>query len=147
MFYLKTQGSISADAIAQHFDITIVGARQHLLKLQKSNPVNFRSQGKSVGRPNRFWEPVPEAQARLPDTHPQLSPDMIASVRELYGENGYLLVGNHYPICAAASKCQGFCRSEPAIFRKALSKDCLVERLDYLPDSTRRYNYRIAGET
>jgi predicted ArsR family transcriptional regulator len=43
----------------------------------------------------------------------------MASV-ESDGLGGYLLIENHCPICAAATSCQGFCRSELEIFRRAL---------------------------
>ena len=34
--------------------------------------------------------------------------------------DGYLLVENHCPICAAATLCQGFCRAELSVFQEVL---------------------------
>ena len=57
----------------------------------------------------------------------------------------YLLVENHCPICAAASSCTGFCRSEQAIFEHVLGADIQVERIEHLLAGSRRCAYRIAA--
>jgi predicted ArsR family transcriptional regulator len=57
--------------------------------------------------------------------------------------DGFLLVENHCPICAAATACQGFCRSELEIFRDALGGDAEVERVEHLLAGARRCAYRI----
>jgi iron-sulfur cluster biosynthesis transcriptional regulator SufR len=56
--------------------------------------------------------------------------------------DGFLLVENHCPICAAARACQGFCRAELEIFRAVLP-DCAVERVDHVLAGARRCAYRI----
>jgi predicted ArsR family transcriptional regulator len=56
---------------------------------------------------------------------------------------GYLLVENHCPICAAAASCLGFCRSELEIFREVLGSEVLVERTEHLLAGGRRCAYRI----
>lgn len=56
---------------------------------------------------------------------------------------GWLLIENHCPICAAARKCQGFCRSELQIFRAAMGDDTLVERCEHLISGDRRCVYNI----
>jgi predicted ArsR family transcriptional regulator len=57
----------------------------------------------------------------------------------------YLLVENHCPICAAASACTGFCRSEKAIFEHVLGRDVLVRRVEHLLAGARRCAYRITA--
>ncbi|MBV9104795.1 MAG: transcriptional regulator [Verrucomicrobia bacterium] len=57
----------------------------------------------------------------------------------------YLLVENHCPICAAASACAGFCRSEKAIFEHVLGRDVQVERVEHLLAGARRCAYRITA--
>ncbi|MEO3434556.1 metalloregulator ArsR/SmtB family transcription factor [Inquilinus sp. CAU 1745] len=57
--------------------------------------------------------------------------------------DGFLLVENHCPICAAAAACQGFCRSELALFRATLGPDATVERTDHILAGARRCAYRI----
>ena len=57
--------------------------------------------------------------------------------------DGWLLLENHCPICAAATACQGFCRNELELFRKVLGPTALVERVEYLLDGGRRCAYAI----
>jgi len=56
-------------------------------------------------------------------------------------DGSYLLVENHCPICAAAASCQGFCRSELAVFREVLQAG--VERSEHILAGARRCAYRI----
>ncbi|WJR79057.1 metalloregulator ArsR/SmtB family transcription factor [Bradyrhizobium sp. NP1] len=57
--------------------------------------------------------------------------------------DGFLLVENHCPICAAAAACQGLCRSELAVFRAVLGTDVMIERVDHILAGARRCAYRI----
>lgn len=56
---------------------------------------------------------------------------------------GWLLVEDHCPICAAATQCQGFCRSELELFRRCLGPGVVVERTEHLLAGARRCAYRI----
>jgi predicted ArsR family transcriptional regulator len=58
--------------------------------------------------------------------------------------DGYLLVENHCPICAAATACQGFCRAEREVFEKALGGGVTVERTEHIVGGDRRCAYRVA---
>jgi predicted ArsR family transcriptional regulator len=58
-------------------------------------------------------------------------------------DGSVLLIENHCPICAAASACQGFCRSELAIFQRVMGQDCTVERAEHLLAGARRCVYVI----
>ncbi|MFC4271697.1 MarR family transcriptional regulator [Sneathiella chungangensis] len=66
----------------------------------------------------------------------------MASWREI-GGGEYLFIENHCPICAAAAFCQGLCRSELEIFRKAFGAHATVERTDHILSGARRCAYRI----
>lgn len=59
---------------------------------------------------------------------------------------GFLLIENHCPICAAAAACQGFCRAELEVFRDTLGADVSVERTDHILAGARRCAYRIAAK-
>jgi predicted ArsR family transcriptional regulator len=63
--------------------------------------------------------------------------------RALQDDAGWLLVEDHCPICAAATQCQGFCRSELALFRRCLGPGVSVERTEHLLAGARRCAYRI----
>jgi predicted ArsR family transcriptional regulator len=61
--------------------------------------------------------------------------------------NGFLLVENHCPVCAAARSCRGLCRAELELFRRTLGRDVRVERTEYLLDGARRCAYRVEPAT
>lgn len=58
-------------------------------------------------------------------------------------EGGFLLIENHCPICAAASACQNFCRSELAVFQQALGDEVVIQRQEHLLSEGRRCVYWI----
>lgn len=58
-------------------------------------------------------------------------------------EEGFLLIENHCPICAAAQTCQGFCTSELNTFRFVLGNDVDIKRIDHIIQGDRRCTYRI----
>jgi len=57
--------------------------------------------------------------------------------------DGYLLVENHCPICAAAATCQGFCRAELSVFQETLGTEAQVTREEHILSGARRCAYRI----
>ncbi|MDE1147865.1 MAG: MarR family transcriptional regulator [Azospirillaceae bacterium] len=57
-------------------------------------------------------------------------------------DGSWTLVENHCPICAAATACVGFCRSELDTFRAVLG--AAVERTEHIPLGARRCAYRIS---
>lgn len=59
------------------------------------------------------------------------------------GDGALLLIENHCPICVAAKACQGFCRSELALFRDALGDTVTVERDEHIVSGARRCVYKI----
>jgi predicted ArsR family transcriptional regulator len=78
----------------------------------------------------------------------------LAVLAEVRSEEGYmakveqegdswLFIENHCPICAAATACQNFCRSELALFREVLGSQVNVEREQYLLDGAGRCVYRV----
>lgn len=64
----------------------------------------------------------------------------MASTQSL-SDGGVLLVERHCPICAAAASCQGFCRSELALFAHALGPDVSVTRTDHIVSGAERCAY------
>ena len=61
-------------------------------------------------------------------------------------DDALLLIENHCPICVAAKACQGFCRSELALFRDALGERARVDREEHIVAGARRCVYRIAAK-
>ena len=56
----------------------------------------------------------------------------------------FLFIEDHCPICAAAATCQGICRSELSLFRKALGEGIAVDRVDHILAGARRCAYRVS---
>lgn len=57
--------------------------------------------------------------------------------------DGWLLIEHHCPICAAAEKCQQFCRTELDLFQQLFATTASVTRVDHLLAGARRCAYKI----
>jgi len=198
LFLLKTRGPQTAADLGTRLQITAEAARQQLLRLSDEGMVLAKSEVRGVGRPALVYHLAPAAQRRFPDTHAELTAQLIGEIREVLGEDAldklirvretgtrkryeallsgeqslarkiarlaeirnkegymaswekeegdsYLLVENHCPICAAASACPGFCRSEQAIFEQVLGRGVRVDRVEHLLAGARRCAYRITA--
>ncbi|MDM1046465.1 MarR family transcriptional regulator [Myroides sp. 1354] len=81
--------------------------------------------------------------------------DLLTQIRSEEGymahwehQNGvYFLIENHCPICAAATVCQGFCRTELANFKALLGQEHTVERISHLLTEGQRCVYKITLTT
>jgi len=58
-------------------------------------------------------------------------------------DGAYLFIENHCPICAAATICQGLCRSELATFKKVLGPGVTIKRTEHILEGARRCAYII----
>ncbi|KGJ97656.1 putative transcriptional regulator [Colwellia psychrerythraea] len=58
-------------------------------------------------------------------------------------EGIYWLMENHCPICAAATKCLSFCRSELQMFQTLMSEVATVSREEHIIDGARRCAYKV----
>lgn len=196
--HLKMRGPQTAKALGKRLAMTAEGARQHLAKLHGAGLVAHADAREEVGRPKRYWRLTEKGHGRFPDSHAQLTLDILDAVRAEFGDggidrliavreramltsyrqrlaacanlgervealararseegymaecrddgdggDGYLLIENHCPICAAATACQNFCRSELAVFQQVLGPGATVERTDHLLGGARRCAYRI----
>ena len=196
LFLLKTGGPNTAQALAAQLGLTSMGVRRHLEAWQTQGLLHTEDRADKVGRPARYWLLTAAGHARFPDRHGELTVQLIAQVRTLFGAKGldqlisareqqseanyqarmagtktltqrlaklvqardqegymaelqkqadgsFLLIENHCPICAAATECQGFCRSELDVFRRTLGPACSVERAEHLLSGARRCVYEI----
>ena len=55
----------------------------------------------------------------------------------------YWLLENHCPICAAATKCMNFCRSELHLFQSLLKDVATVTREEHIVEGARRCAYKV----
>lgn len=57
--------------------------------------------------------------------------------------DSFLFIESHCSICAAATACQGFCRSEMELFQELLGKAVTLNREEHLLSGDRRCVYRV----
>lgn len=88
LYTLKSRGPLTAGALARALGITAVGIRQHLAKLAAEGLVAFADQAGEIGRPKRFWRLTATGHGRFPDTHGDLTVNLIGGIRSLFGEAG-----------------------------------------------------------
>ena len=88
LFLLKSHGPQSAAALGEQLQMTSMGARQHLLTLEQEGWVTFSDEARGRGRPVRLWQLTEQAWQRFPDSHSDLTVQLIDNVRELFGEEG-----------------------------------------------------------
>lgn len=195
---LKQRGAQTARELAESLGISTMGTRQHLAVLASEELVVEGPERKAGrGRPVKPWQLTEKGHGRFPDSHSQVSVELIAAVRDTFGQSGldrlidhrtdetreyyrkglagqksvgdklrklaelrsregymaevekvsrneWLLIENHCPICAAATACQGFCRSELEVFQGLFETEASVERIDHILQGARRCAYRIA---
>ncbi|MFJ3056874.1 helix-turn-helix transcriptional regulator [Herbaspirillum sp. NPDC087042] len=194
---LKTRGPAATAELARELGMSAEAARQQLQKLAADGLIAGRQADTAAraGRPRQDWELSAAGHARFPDTHAQLTVQLIGSIRQLFGESGldklihqrecemrrdyqrqcagisslqkrleklaelrsaegymarvekqgrdWLLIEDHCPICAAASTCQNFCRSELQLFGEVIGPQAEVTREEHLPAGGRRCVYRV----
>jgi predicted ArsR family transcriptional regulator len=195
---LKSRGPQTAGDLGTALKITGEAARQQLARLAEEGLVASESEPHGVGRPSLVWQLTPKGNARFPDTHAELTVQLIDAVRTELGEKalgqlvaarernmeaayaetmqgakglrgrverlaelrnrdgymaewspkgrGFLLVENHCPICAAATVCNGFCRSELELFAKVLGPAVNVKRVEHIVEGARRCAYEIVPQ-
>ena len=195
MLLLKSKGPAQTKAVAEAMGVTRQAARLQMEKLAADGLVEHVTERMGVGRPRRSWSLTAKGDERFPNTHAQLTVELLDAVRDEFGDEGlerlvkrregvtqdvysraldgstsleerierltqirvgegymaewsradggtYLLIENHCPICAAASACQGFCRSELALFRSMLAP-AQVDRVDHILAGGRRCAYLV----
>jgi predicted ArsR family transcriptional regulator len=89
LFFIKTRGATSIASLATAMDMTPEAARQQVQKLVASGLIEGKQEAVSgVGRPRQNWALTEAGNGRFPDTHAQLTVQMIGSIRKLFGEEG-----------------------------------------------------------
>jgi len=74
--------------VAERLGVSRQAALQTLERLAAEGLVAHATERRGVGRPRRLWSLTDKAQARFPDTHAQLTVEMLEAVREEFGEAG-----------------------------------------------------------
>jgi predicted ArsR family transcriptional regulator len=88
LFELKTHGPATTRDLAARTGITRQAARKHLTKLGVAQLVEYRRARAGVGRPGHTWSLTEKGHGRFPDTHAQMTVELIEAVRGEFGEAG-----------------------------------------------------------
>lgn len=89
LFFVKSHGPTSTARLAQVMEMTPEAARQQVQKLVAAGLMEgWTEEGAGVGRPRRNWALTEAGHRRFPDTHAQLTAQLLGSVRQIFGEEG-----------------------------------------------------------
>jgi predicted ArsR family transcriptional regulator len=88
LYQLKTKGPQTAAPIAARLGVTAMAVRQHLYRLKQQGLVDYVDERRPVGRPVRVWQLTVTSAARFPDSHAELTLEVIGAVRATFGERG-----------------------------------------------------------
>lgn len=83
---IKTKGPQTLLELAAQMEVTVEGARFHLLKLAKEGLVNATAESKGRGRPQQIWALTDLGNTRFPDRHAELTVKLIESIRTTLGQ-------------------------------------------------------------
>jgi predicted ArsR family transcriptional regulator len=83
---LKMRGPQTAADLGKAARVTGEAARQQLVGLEAEGLVASTSEPRGVGRPARVWALTPAGNARFPDTHAELTAQLLRSIRTQLGE-------------------------------------------------------------
>ena len=88
LLQLKTRGTATAAVLAKRLDVTPMAIRQHLAALENEGLVTHIEERRAVGRPARVWDLTQRAAERFPDSHADLTVELLAAVKDVFGEEG-----------------------------------------------------------
>jgi predicted ArsR family transcriptional regulator len=88
LYQLKTKGPQTAAPMAARLGVTAMAVRQHLYRLMQRGLVEYSDERRPVGRPARVWRLTRTSASRFPDSHAELTLEVISAVRAAFGESG-----------------------------------------------------------
>ena len=95
MLSLKMRGAQTAATIGEHLGTTGEAVRQQLVRLVEEGLVSSHSVSQGVGRPSLFWDLTEAGNKRFPDTHADLTVQLLHSVRTILGDDALDTLNAH----------------------------------------------------
>lgn len=86
LFLIKRRGPSTAADLAAALEVSPQSVREQLAGLLEQALVSFEDVATGRGRPRRHWALTEAAQGRFPDTHAELTVDLIGLIRDQLGE-------------------------------------------------------------
>lgn len=94
LMFLKMRGEATSQLIAKELEITKEGARKHLLNLAQEGLIESVAKSEGVGRPSTYYTLTEKGLSQFPDTHADITVQLLKSVKNLLGENALDLLIN-----------------------------------------------------
>ncbi|KMQ58379.1 transcriptional regulator [Chryseobacterium sp. BLS98] len=94
LMFLKMRGEATSLLISQELSITKEGARKHLLNLAEAGLIRSVTKSEGVGRPSTYYALTEKGLSQFPDSHADVTVQILRSVKNLLGENALDLLIN-----------------------------------------------------
>lgn len=121
LMFLKMRGEATSLLISRELAITKEGARKHLLNLAEEGLIKSVAKSEGVGRPSTYYILTEKGLSQFPDSHADITVQILRSVKNLLGENALNLLINDRE------------KNTYERYEKALAKaESLEQRLDVL---------------
>jgi predicted ArsR family transcriptional regulator len=88
LLFLKTRGPGTTQAVAVLLGVSRQAARVHLEKLTAQGLLASDTVPEGVGRPKQTWRLTNQGHSRFPDSHAQMTVELIEAIREEFGAPG-----------------------------------------------------------
>lgn len=88
LYHIKCDGPVTAKVLADKFQLTTMGIRQHLQTMEEQGLVDSYDVKVKVGRPTRHWQLTSQGHHRFNDHHGELAVQTLDAVGELFGQQG-----------------------------------------------------------
>lgn len=94
LMFLKMRGEATSLLISKELSITKEGARKHLLNLAEEGLITSVSKSEGVGRPSTYYTLTEKGLSQFPDSHTDVTVQILRSVKNLLGDNALDLLIN-----------------------------------------------------
>lgn len=88
LYELKAKGAMTAQQVADQFDLSLMGAHKSLQALADDGFVSSFDKAAGRGRPRRFFELTELGHKQFPDNHAHLTVELLNDVNALFGAEG-----------------------------------------------------------
>ncbi|PKF73662.1 helix-turn-helix transcriptional regulator [Chryseobacterium sp. PMSZPI] len=92
LMFIKMRGEVTSLVISEELSITKEGARKHLLNLANEGLIESSVKSEGVGRPSTYYALTEKGLSQFPDTHAEVTVQLLKSVKNLLGENALNLL-------------------------------------------------------
>ncbi|MDP9959248.1 helix-turn-helix transcriptional regulator [Chryseobacterium lathyri] len=94
LMFLKMRGEATSLSISKELSITKEGARKHLLNLAEEGLIRSVAKSEGIGRPSTYYILTEKGLSQFPDSHADVTVQILRSVKNLLGENALDLLIN-----------------------------------------------------